>query len=167
MAEPATGPPGETGWRQRAVRWWAAGLAFVVGLVAGAVLVGLLSGGATPTADATADAAPTGDAGPTAPSGAEESPGGAAGGATGKVTVNASCLRTINAAQDVFQAVQDLGEALTGFNASRLDEIVRELQPLQKRLRTNLEGCDVATDIPDLEPGSGSASPTTGGSAGD
>jgi hypothetical protein len=163
MADSATGPPDASRWQQRALRWWAAGLAFVVGLVAGAVLVGLLSDGATVPPGTTVDAAPTGGgAEPAEPDGAEESSSGAPGGATGEVRVNASCLRTINAAQDVFEAVEDLGEALAGFNAGLLDEIVRELQPLQQRLQTNLEGCDVAADLPDLEPGTGSASPTGG-----
>ena len=69
--------------------------------------------------------------------------------------MNAACLRTVNAAQDVFDVVEDLGEALSEFNAGRLDQVVRQLQPLQDRLQVNLAECDVAAQISEAgeEPG--------------
>ena len=162
MADSTTRSPEGRRWFPRALRWWAAGLAFVVGLFAGALLVGVLAGGAAIPSGADAVGAPT-----TASTGAQPSDSGAPAGATGEVAVNAACLRAVNAAQDVFDVVQNLGEALSSFNAGRLDEIVRELQPLQERLRSNLQDCDVATTITGGDAGSGSASPTTEKSQGD
>ena len=161
MADSTTRSPEGRRWFPRALRWWAAGLAFVVGLFAGALLVGVLAGGAAipPGADAAG--------GPTAEStGAQRSDSGAPAGATGEVAVNAACLRAVNAAQDVFDVVKDLGEALSSFNAGRLDEIVRELQPLQERLRSNLEACDVATTITGGDAGGAASSTPASSSSG-
>ncbi|MGY2127592.1 hypothetical protein [Blastococcus sp. SYSU DS0617] len=157
MADSATRSPGGPQWLSRAARWWAAGLAFVVGLLAGALLVGLLSGGGTVPPAATGDATGT-----TAPGDADASPGDEPVDTAGEVVVNAACLRTVNAAQDVFDVVDDLGEALSELNAGRLDQIVRQLQPLQDRLEVNLAECNVAAEITEVdeEPGSGPA-PTT------
>lgn len=167
MADSTTGPPPGKQWLSRAGRWWAAGLTFVVGLLVGGLLVGLLSGGST-TSGGAGDEVPAVDAPATdAPDGADATGGAEPTGATGEVAVNASCLRTINAAQDVFEAVQGLGEALTELDARRLDEIVRELQPLQRRLETDLEDCDVAAEITDEDSGSAAASPTPEESPGD
>ncbi len=154
MADSTTRSPGGQEWLSRAVRWWAAGVAFVVGLLAGALLVGLLSGGGTVIPAGTGDAAAT-----TAPGGADASPADPAG----EVVVNAACLRTVNAAQDVFDVVDDLGEALSELNAGRLDQIVRQLQPLQDRLQVNLAECNVAAEISEVDEGEGigPAAPTT------
>ncbi|MDT0276858.1 hypothetical protein [Blastococcus goldschmidtiae] len=158
MADSATRSPGGQQWLSRAARWWAAGLAFVVGLLAGALLVGLLSGGGTVPLAATGDAAGT-----TAPGGADASPGEGPADTAREVVVNAACLRTVNAAQDVFDVVEDLGDALSELNAGRLDQIVRQLQPLQDRLEVNLAECNVAAEITEVdeEGGGGPAAPTT------
>lgn len=158
MADSATRPPAGREWRHRVVRWWAAGLAFVVGLLVGALLVGLLSGYPAVSPGASGVEEPSVDEPGAAEPDDADTPESA--GATGQIAVNASCLRTINAAQDVFEAVQGLGEALTELDAGRLDEIVRQLQPLQRRLQSDLEDCDVDGQITDDEPGTGAASPT-------
>ena len=161
MADSTTRSPEGRRWFPRALRWWAAGLTFVVGLLAGGLIVGLLGGGATIPSGADVAGTPTTESG-----GAPQSDSGAPAGATGEVAVNAACLRAVNAAQDVFDVVQNLGEALSSFNAGRLDEIVRQLQPLQERLKSNLEDCDVATEITGGDAG-GSASSTAASSSGD
>ena len=63
--------------------------------------------------------------------------------------VNDACLRALNAAQDIYAAVDDLGEAASQLNAARLDEVIRQLQPLQERLRGNIQDCHVVTRLPD------------------
>jgi hypothetical protein len=130
----------------RAARWWLAAATFVVGLFAGGILVGLLSEGSSALPAAGTGAAPT-PAGPTGSASAQS--GSAAAGATAELVVNDACLRALNAAQDIYASVNDLGEAASQLNAARLDEAIRQLQPLQGRLRANLEDCTVMTRLPD------------------
>lgn len=167
MVDTTTRSPDGRRWFPRALRWWAAGVTFVIGLLAGALLVGLLSGGGTTSPGAPVAAAPTRESG-----GAQSSESGAPAGATGSVSVDAACLRAVNAAQDVAYVMRGLGEALSTFNAARLDEIVGELQPLQDRLQGSLADCDVATGITGGAAGGSStprtaATPKTGTAPGD
>lgn len=121
----------------RGAGWWLAVGGFVVGLFLGGIIVGLASGGSSnDLADPTASAAAA--AGSPIPS----------GGATGQVAVNASCLRAVNDAQDTYTAVNDLADAARTLNAARLDEIVRRLQPLQRRLEQDLRSCQVTARLP-------------------
>lgn len=132
-----------------ATSWWLATGTLVIGLFLGALIVGLLSAGSTTPAAGPGPAAlappvqtpPTG----TAPAGSTD---------LNNFTVNDACLRAVNAAQDAYTALTDIGEAGEQFNAARLDEIVRRLQPLQTSLQANLTACRVTTAPP------GSASPT-------
>ncbi|MGY2003655.1 hypothetical protein [Blastococcus sp. SYSU DS1024] len=133
MAESGAGSPvRREGWR-RALRWWGTAGAFLAGLFVGAVLVGLL-GGSTVVVPAPLPAEP--DAAlPEAPV--------AEGGATAEVSIDEDCLRAVNAAQDVAELVDELGAAIADFNAVRMDEVVRRLQPLQRRLQTSVDTCEV------------------------
>lgn len=130
--------------RGRAAGWWLAVGGLVLGLFIGGIVVGLASGGsADDLAGPTATVAPA--AGSSIPS----------GGATGQVAVNASCLRAVNDAQDTYTAVNDLADAARTLNAARLDEIVRRLQPLQRRLEQDLRSCQVTARLPDGSVSSG------------
>ena len=143
---------------RRALRWWLAAGTFVVGLVVGGIVVGVVAGGSTPlpASGATTDsAAPPSGAAPTARSGP------AASGATAEVVVNQACLRAVNAAQDVYGDIGDLADAARQLNAARLDQVIRDLEPLQARLRQGLEACSVVTRLPDT--GSGVPATTTAG----
>jgi hypothetical protein len=131
---------------RRAARWWLAAATFVVGLFVGGILVGLFSEGSPALPAAGAGATPT-PAGPTGSASAQS--GSAAAGATAELVVNDACLRALNAAQDIYASVDDLGEAASQLNAARLDEVIRQLQPLQGRLRANIEDCTVMTRLPD------------------
>ncbi|MCF6746399.1 hypothetical protein E9529_19410 [Blastococcus sp. KM273128] len=136
MAESGTrSPEPHEGWR-RALRWWGRAGAFLAGLFLGAVLVGLLSGGTVVVANPVPLDRDVAD-----PLGADG--GDAEGGATGRVTIDEDCLRAVNAAQDVAQLVDEMGEAIAALNAARMDEVVRRLQPLQRRLQASLESCEV------------------------
>lgn len=143
MPEPDDTParaPGHT------AGWWLAVVGFVVGLFVGGIVVGLASGGSSDDL--------AGPAATTAPAAGSPIP---SAGATGQVAVNASCLRAVNDAQDTYTAVNDLADAASTLNAARLDEIVRRLQPLQRRLEQDLRDCQVTTRLPDGSVSSGPA----------
>jgi hypothetical protein len=154
MAQPTPRDQGERpdrGW----TRWLAAGT-FVLGLAAGVLLVGLL--GQDPPPPTTAGGPATSE-----PAGRATSPAEP----TGRVEVNAACLRALNAAQDIAGTVDDLGAAAAVLDAAQLDEVIRRLQPLQARLEENTAACEatgtVATAPPTAPPAvppSPSASPS-------
>ncbi|MGI3786353.1 MAG: hypothetical protein ACRYG2_36885 [Janthinobacterium lividum] len=73
-----------------------------------------------------------------------------------RAQVNAACLRVINDAQDVYQRLQGVGAA-TAVDLQRLDDVVRQLQPSEARLQTDLPACEVDTSVE--EPGSSSPDP--------
>lgn len=116
----------------------------VVGLFVGGIVVGLLSSGSS-TSQA---GSPTGGGAPSV-SGSPRASVSPSSGATAQINVNDACLRAINAAQDAYAALNDVGDAARQLNATRLDEIVRRLQPLQSRLRNDVQACRVVTRLPD------------------
>jgi hypothetical protein len=124
--------PGDRGW----TRWLSAG-SFVLGLLAGVLLVGLL--GQDPPRAPTPGSATASAAGDPPASTAEP---------TGRVEVNAACLRAINAAQDIAAVVEDLGTAAAALDAAQLDEAIRRLQPLQERLQENTAACESTGSAP-------------------
>ena len=152
MADPETDPETDAGSSSpdpdersgRAVRWWVAAATFVLGVFVGGLVVGLLDDGsapvpvATPAGPATDVGVPLPDAPPT--------------GETAEVVVNAACLRAVNGAQDVVAAIDELGEAVGEFNAARLDEVIRQLQPLQGRLSGDIAGCQVVSEVAEATP---------------
>lgn len=146
MADAETRPPTPEGRSRHAARWWLAAATFVVGAVVGAILVGLVSEDAVTVPGDTAIAQPT-SAQRSGTTSAQ--PSSTAAGGTAAVVVNDACLRALNAAQDIYAAVNDLGEAASQLNAARLDEAIRRLQPLQTRLRANISDCEVVTQLPD------------------
>ena len=50
-----------------------------------------------------------------------------------------------------------------GIHAARLDQVIRDLEPPQGRLRRNLDACNVVTRLPGTgdSPVTGTASPTS------
>lgn len=145
-------PEPPQGWR-RLARWWGWAGVFVLGLLVGGIIVGLLNDETVVPPSAT-------DGGATTSAPVSSAPQNTASpGATGQVVLGEDCLRAINAAQDLVGLVDDLAEALADFNAARLDEIVRELQPLQDRLRGGVDECNVRATIATGSGGSGSTTP--------
>jgi hypothetical protein len=148
---------GATKPRQRQSRWWIAVLAFVAGVVGGVLIVGFLYK-TTPDFSAAPSAPPTSPS----PTGSQSVP------AAASAQVNAACLRVINEAQDVATTLSEVGPAITAVNLQQLDDVVRRLQSIQRRLDDDLRNCKVdaqvnetSTAVPSpmstLEP---SASPT-------
>jgi hypothetical protein len=143
MADAGTRSPEPERRGRRAVRWWLAAAAFVAGVVVGGILVGLVSEGPVAVPD-DGTAEPGSAQGPAPATGPTGSP--AAG--TAEVVVNDSCLRALNAAQDVYGAVNDLGGAASELDLTRLDQVIRQLQPIQQRLQDDIRNCEVVTRLP-------------------
>lgn len=134
-AEPPTSETPET-----PSRWWIAAITFVVGVVVGVVAVGVLSAGKQDFGRTAQDGSSPG-ATSAAPSGVETA------GVTGSAVVNVACLRVINEAQDVYTILTEVHQAVTDVDLQQLDDIVRRLQPIERRLRTDLQDCRVKTTI--------------------
>lgn len=136
--DPAEPPANET--PETPSRWWIAAITFFVGVVVGVVAVGLLSAGKQDF-DRTAGDGSSPGATSAAPSGLETS------GVTGSAVVNVACLRVINEAQDAYTTLTEVDQAATDVDLQQLDDIVRRLQPIERRLRTDLQDCRVKTTI--------------------
>ena len=132
---------------------WLASGTFVLGILVGVLLLGLLS--ATPPALSAEqeESASDGDASSVPP------------GATAEIRVNEACLRAINAARDIASAVEDLGTAAAALDTAQLDEAIRRMQPLQDRLQENSSTCETTgtapgEDVPDPTGSPATPSPT-------
>lgn len=125
-------------------RWWTAAMAFVAGLAIGVVAIGLFPRETSDAPVTRGPAVPPATAGPL-PS----------VGSTTEARVNAACLRVINEAQQVYTIISGVGEATTDVDLRRLDNMVRQLQPLEPLLQRDLQACKVDTTV-----GSGSPTPT-------
>jgi hypothetical protein len=150
---PDTAPPRGALERLAAVRSGVlAAVVFVLGLLVGALTIGLLDEDPVVVTSSETPDAGAASAGPSLP---DE-------GASARFVVSGACLRAVNAAQDTLLLVDDLGQAAAELDAAALDEIVRALMPLQTRLQTGLDACEVATDATGGagEPGGAPASPS-------
>lgn len=145
--EATPGPPGPSrdGARPHS-RWWVAAITFVVGVGLGVLLVGLLRLG-TPTFPTA-----TGPTATTTPAAGSSSPAGAAA----EARVNAACLRVLDEAQQISRILSGVDEATADVDLQRLDDIVRQLQPIEPRLARDLQDCRVDTSV-----GSGPTSSTS------
>jgi hypothetical protein len=137
-------------------------LTFAIGLAVGVVIAGLLGRASQdppaatgPSAPPSAVASPT----PSAVNPADPSAG---------AQVNAACLRVIDDAREVHDILAGVGEATADVDLQRLDDMVRELQPIEPRLGSDLRDCDVearlgstsSTDSPSPTPTGSQPSPT-------
>jgi hypothetical protein len=123
----------------RRLRWWIAGITFVVGFVFGVLAVGLLAAG-TPEFGAQTRSGAT--ASPTqAPTAGSSNP------VVAEARVNAACLAVINEAQDMVNVLSGVGQAVKDVDLQQLDDIVRRLQPIETRLAQDLQNCKVETDV--------------------
>lgn len=153
---PEQAAPGRSGSLLAPVRsGFVAAVAFVAGLAVGGVVAGLMA--ADPVVVRASEGPVAGDAatGPTLP--AED--------AAAQFVVSGACLSAVNAAQDTLLLVDDIGRGAAEFDAAALDETVRRLMPLQTRLQSGLDACQVAVDVSGgtgtEEPSGSSAAPTT------
>ena len=138
----------------RRLRWWVAGITFVVGFVFGIITVGLLRLG-TPEFGAQA-----GPGGGTAAPTLVPTPGGTVP-VVAEARVNAACLAVINEAQDMYIILTGLDEAVTDVDLQALDDIVRRLQPIEARLGQDLQRCEVETEIVNNPTASAPPEPST------
>ncbi|MGI8459823.1 MAG: hypothetical protein ACR2LI_17130 [Propionibacteriaceae bacterium] len=144
------------GRRARRGAWWILLGTFVVGVVVGVMLVGLLSVG-TPDFVTQSRQAASSSSSPR-PSASFD--------VAAQAQVNAACLRVINEAQDVYSAVTGLDQAVNTVDLQALDDIVRRLQPIEPRLASDLQDCEVTVGAP-VEPGGSTSAvvPTPSSSA--
>ena len=151
MTRPASPVPERGGRFRRATRWWLAAGTFVIGIVAGAIIAGLLSEGSSaavvgsPAASAASSASASAAA---ASSAAASSSAQAVPSKTAQVIVSDECLRAINASQDAYAAISQIADAVRNLDLSQLDTIIRQLQPLQSRLQDDIKACQVAVQLP-------------------
>jgi hypothetical protein len=138
----------------RRLRWWIAGITFVVGFVFGVIAVGLLSAG---TPEFGTEAGPGAGRAQTtmAPTPGSTMP------VVAEARVNAACLAVINEAQDMYTVLTGLGQAVTDVDLQQLDDIVRRLQPIEARLGQDLQRCEVETDVVTNPTGSAPPEPST------
>jgi len=131
-------------------RWWVGLATFVGGLVVGVLLVGLLTATTPDFLAQPGGTAPTSDGGQGAPGDVP---------VTAEARVNAACLRVINEAQDVSTILTGVDEAVTDVDLQQLDDIVRQLQPIEPRLRQDLLACRVDTSLGAGSGGGGTMTP--------
>lgn len=138
-------------------RWWVTITLLGVGILAGVLLVGLLN--ASRPDFSVAGSGQTPGAEPTSVTSAGQIPVAA------EARVNAACLRAINEAESVTGVLVNVPSATQEVDLQRLDDLVRQLQPLQPRLEADLRDCRVSTDLSG-QSGTPSASgtPTASGS---
>jgi hypothetical protein len=121
-------------------------------LAVGGVAIGLLSSGTRDTAPPTTTPATTAD---------KPSPAATATVGAAEARVNAACLRVISEAQEVYDVLSGVGEAVDDVDLQRLDDMVRQLQPIEPCLKRDLEACNVDTSVErDLDATSASPSPS-------
>ncbi|TYP89563.1 hypothetical protein [Blastococcus xanthinilyticus] len=123
--------------------WWLVAPAFVLGLFAGAILLGLLREDPPAVPASAAEYPADSEAAGQGPSGEDEEPG-----ASAEFAVNAACLRVVNGTRDLVDVIGDLGTAAADLDIAGLDQGIRELQPLERRLREDLDGCESETTLP-------------------
>ena len=151
-----TGPAPAAPTGRRAAWWWLAGGTFVVGLLVGVLVAGLLIRNA-PEPGSSAGATPSTGEDPAVTSAATTT---GVSGATVEILVNEACLRALNAAQDAYGAIERVGGAIVDLDFAELDAIVRQLQPLQAALRNDVSACQVSTRLPDGSLVTSSVQPT-------
>ena len=136
-AEEAAGAPDGGLGRLLPVRaGLAAAVVFVLGLLVGALTVGVLGGDPVVVRSETP-----------ADGGAASGPPLPAGDASARFVVSGECLSAVNAAQDTLLLVDDVGRGAAALDAAALDETVRRLMPLQTRLQSGLEACRGAVEV--------------------
>lgn len=152
MTHPTTGSSRVPRSPRRAARWWLAAGTFVLGLAAGVIITGLLaSDSSIPIAGRTVspDTALSTTAVVGSMASASSSSSSSAPGASVQIVVNEACLRAINEGQDAYNAINKIGDAVRDLNLTTLDDIIRQLQPLQGALRADVSGCHVTSRLPD------------------
>jgi hypothetical protein len=139
--------------RGRRSRWLLPVGTFLVGLAVGIIIVGLLSSG---TRDFPSATGPTVTPMTTA---SQPSPAASPTAGAAEARVNAACLRVISEAQQVYNIIAGVGEAADDVDLQRLDDMVRQLQPIEPLLKRDLEACNVDTKV-ERNPGASPASPS-------
>ena len=116
--------------RERARKWLTAAAIFAAGALAAGLPAGLLSSGSSPGGSPSPSTAPSSTSG------------------GGQVSVSTSCVKAISDAHKVRDQLRELGLAAQQLNAGKLDQIVRQLEPVQNRLDADSRACQIVTHLP-------------------
>jgi hypothetical protein len=130
---------------------------FVLGVVVGVLLVGLLRLGNPEFPTVTAPSATLVPSESATASSSTTVAGGAG------AEVNAACLRVIQEAREVYDIIGGVGTAAADVDLRQLNEIVRQLEPIRTRLGGDLSECQVDTSVsraPAESPASPQMTPT-------
>lgn len=153
QAQPGDSEPRVTGRPPtRRLRWWIAAFTFVCGIVVGVLGVGLFGqsvGDFGPVAAQTGEQVPT--------TGAQPRPDDLP--MVAQAQVNAACLAVLNESQDLSAILSGLDEAVNDVDLQALDDIVRRIQPVEVRLRRDLQDCKVDAEVINNDPPSGTPVP--------
>lgn len=111
----------------------------------GALLLGLLVGYNAPGRNPPVGEEP----GPPPSLSPSSTPRATSGDATvaARAEVNGACLRALNDAENVYVVLNGLDTAVSDVDLGQLDQMVRDLQPLQTLLQRDLSECEVNTAI--------------------
>lgn len=131
-AERPAGPSAES--RRRAAWFWVP-VVFVIGLLAGGVIVAVFSGG-----DSARPAAPR----PTVT--VTESPPDT--GTQPRVLVDPACLRAIKDARSAYSVLSKVSAALRDLNPAALGGLVQQIRGIEKQLQRELRGCHATLEVP-------------------
>ena len=76
--------------------------------------------------------------------------------------INAACLRVIDHAKEVHDILTGVGQATADVDLQRLDDMVRQLQPIEPELGRDLQQCQVDANLSGPPGGSGASPDPTG-----
>ena len=137
--------------RRRAPTWAIASgvtAVFVGGLVAGGAIVTVTGISAKQSVEIVPSPSPVYTQAPT-PS----------GGPNAQVAIGPGCVRAIDQVQTLYQELQDAASAASGFDLSKLDKVIQQMQQMRSALSTSLAQCNATVQLPN----GATVTPTPGG----
>ena len=152
-------PLADSAGPRRANRWLAGG-----GLALGLAIGGVLGAGIAAATDDDATGTVATPSVASDPPGQDPSPDLGA-----EASVSDACLRAVVAAEQIYDLIDELADAVLAFDARQLDEVVHDLRPLQDQLERGTAACRVdvrrpgnpagPSEPPSAPPTSSSAAP--------
>lgn len=118
-------------------------VALVVGAVVGGGLVAVFSGSDQVAVPPPATSAPAGSSPSPSPTVPGASPSSGA-----NVQLSAACVRAVNDAQNAYTALSGLGAAVEKLDLTKVDDIVRQVQVVQRSLKVDLPACHAGIQLP-------------------
>lgn len=133
-------------------------LALILGVVLGGAIVAIYSGSDQVTVPAPR---PSGSPGSSTAQPATTPASSTSGGAN--VQLSAACVRAVNDAQNAYTALGGLDTAIQKVDLTKVDNIVRQVQVVQRRLKVDVPACHAGIQLPSQSPTPPSPTTTTTG----